>query len=58
MSKMKNLLLTLIEKGEYQKLAQMGAQDRWVGEAHLVALRIKPKKKKTKRKKYVQPNTQ
>lgn len=58
MSKMKNLLLTLIEKGDHQKLEAMGAQARWIGEAQLVALRSKPKKKKTKRKKYVQPITQ
>lgn len=57
MSKMKNLLLTLIEQGDYQKLEQIGAPAIWVGEARLNALRSKPKKKKTKRKKYVQPHT-
>ena len=39
MSGMKHLLITLIEKGDYQTLEQMGASSVWVDEARVVSMK-------------------
>lgn len=38
MSKMKDLLITLIEKGDHKRLAAIGADPKWIDEARVVAL--------------------
>ena len=50
MSKMKDLLITLIEKGDHETLQAMGASPEWVNEARVVAMTKKRRKNEKKRK--------
>ena len=45
MSGMKHLLITLIEKGDYQTLQTMGASPQWVDEARVEHMKKQMKKR-------------